>query len=210
MKNGYLIVHVYGDSIANPIGDAMVTVSKSNEIIERKYTDDTGTTGMFVLETVDKSFSEEEQYKVRPYEIYDVTVEALGLTKTKIEGVQIFDGISSIQNVYLTSIDEDEKERVEKIDSNALWGKYPEIISEENSEEEGISPFVLNQVLIPETIIVHDGIPTNTNAANYTVPFIDYIKNVASSEIYSTWPVETIKANVLVNILEVVLEWNHY
>ena len=49
---------------------------------------------------------------------------------------------------------------------------------------------------IPETITVHLGRP-DADAMNVEVPFADYIKNVASSEIYSTWPEETIKANVL-------------
>jgi hypothetical protein len=49
---------------------------------------------------------------------------------------------------------------------------------------------------VPEYVIVHDGLPTNSAASNYYVLFTDYIKNVASSEIYSTWPYETIKANV--------------
>lgn len=39
---------------------------------------------------------------------------------------------------------------------------------------------------IPETIVVHLGAPTQS-AANVTVPFTDYIKNVVSSEIYPTW-----------------------
>ena len=41
--------------------------------------------------------------------------------------------------------------------------------------------------VIPETITVHLGAP-GTAARNVTVPFPDYIKNVASSEIYPTWP----------------------
>ncbi len=48
---------------------------------------------------------------------------------------------------------------------------------------------------IPTNIIVHLGTPTQS-AENVTVPFIDYIKNVASSEIYSTWPQEALKANI--------------
>ena len=102
------------------------------------------------------------------------------------------------QNVYMTSIDENQGESVSEISPNTLWGDYPPNIQEEEMiEEEGISPFVLQRVIIPETIVVHDGVPTNATAPNYNVPFIDYIKNVASSEIYSTWPKETIKANVL-------------
>ncbi len=52
---------------------------------------------------------------------------------------------------------------------------------------------------IPETIVVHLG-PPNSNAPNVTVNFQDYIKNVASSEIYPTWPEEAIRANVLAQI----------
>lgn len=52
---------------------------------------------------------------------------------------------------------------------------------------------------IPENIIVHLGSP-NSNAQNVTVSFPDYIKNVASSEIYPTWPENAIRANILAQI----------
>lgn len=56
---------------------------------------------------------------------------------------------------------------------------------------------VLSRVVIPETVVVHTGPPTDASAKNYYVPYKDYIKNVASSEIYATWPESTIVANVL-------------
>lgn len=198
MAKGNLIIKVYSDTIANPVKGAQVTISKDDSNIDTIFTDENGETNIISLDTVDKSYSEEEQYKTRPYETYDITVNSLGLTETKLEGVQIFDGVTSIQNVYLTSIDEKTGESVSEISSNTLWGEYPPYISEDEEEtDNGIMPLVLHEVQIPETIIVHDGIPSNSNASNYTVRFIDYIKNVASSEIYSTWPKETIKANVL-------------
>lgn len=52
---------------------------------------------------------------------------------------------------------------------------------------------------IPETITVHLG-PPGTYAPNVTVSFLDYIKNVASSEIYPTWPEDAIRANILAQI----------
>ena len=52
-------------------------------------------------------------------------------------------------------------------------------------------------MVVPQTIVVHDGVPTDRTARDYYVPYRDYIKNVASSEIYSTWPQATITANVL-------------
>ena len=194
MAKGNLIVNVYGDSIANPVKNADVVISKNGTTIITVKTDENGQTIPIVLDTVDKSYSEEEQHEVRPYETYDVSVFSLGLTPTKIEGVQIFDGITSIQNVDLTSIDENQEEDISTITPNTLWGDYPENISE---DDESGATYVLKAVLIPENIIVHDGIPSDSSAKNYTVPFTEYIKNVASSEIYSTWPRETIKANVL-------------
>ncbi len=55
-------------------------------------------------------------------------------------------------------------------------------------------PEVLTPI-IPETITVHLGTP-DSSAQNITVPFIDYIKNVASSEIYPTWPENALRANI--------------
>lgn len=59
----------------------------------------------------------------------------------------------------------------------------------------------MNAILpfIPETITVHLGRP-DEDAPNVTVPFMDYIMNVASSEIYPTWPEEAIRANILAQI----------
>ena len=53
-----------------------------------------------------------------------------------------------------------------------------------------VTPFV------PQNITVHLG-PPSSNAANVTVPFVDYIKNVASSEIYPTWEESALRANIL-------------
>lgn len=49
---------------------------------------------------------------------------------------------------------------------------------------------------IPQNITVHLG-PPNSNAQNVTVPFVDYVKNVASSEIYPTWEESALRANIL-------------
>ena len=51
-------------------------------------------------------------------------------------------------------------------------------------------------VYIPENIVVHLGAPDDSSAQNVTVPFVDYIKNTASSEIYPTWPESALRANI--------------
>ena len=53
---------------------------------------------------------------------------------------------------------------------------------------------------IPENIVVHLGAPDDASAQNVTVPFAQYIKNVASSEIYPTWPESAIRANIYAQI----------
>ncbi len=84
------------------------------------------------------------------------------------------------------------------IGPHTLFGEYPP----KNPEAE-IKPvnesgeIVLSRVVIPEYIVVHDGPVGDTTAQNYYVRYKDYIKNVASSEIYATWPDDTIRANVL-------------
>lgn len=56
-----------------------------------------------------------------------------------------------------------------------------------------------DRVVVPENITVHLGRP-DENAPNVTVPFVDYIKNVASSEIYPTWPENALRANIYAQI----------
>ena len=53
--------------------------------------------------------------------------------------------------------------------------------------------------IVPTEIVVHLGAP-NTAAPNIAVPFPEYIKNVASNEIYPSWPMDAIKANILAQI----------
>ena len=198
MAKGYLVVNVYNDTIANPIKNAKIKIYKDDVLLNEQLTNEDGQTNLISLDTVDKNFSLKDQHEIRPYETYELVVEALGLTPTKIDGVQIFDNITSIQNVYLTSIDENDSSENIIIPPNILWEPTsPNNITSTTENTNDETPYVLNKVIIPENIIVHDGIPSNTSTSNYTVPFTDYIKNVASSEIYSTWPTETLKANIL-------------
>ncbi len=196
MAKGNLKVNVYSDTIANPIKGATIKILKDDNIIATEITNENGETNLITLDTVDKSYSEVDQKEVRPYETYNIEVTALGLTPTTIENVEIFDGITSIQNIYMTSIDESQHENIEELPPNTLWENVEQNQPSSDNENSGIAPIVLKRVEIPENIIVHNGTPSQS-ATNYTVPFIDYIKNVASSEIYSTWPKDAIKANVL-------------
>lgn len=103
------------------------------------------------------------------------------------------------------------------IPDHTLYGEYPPKIPEDEikpMDESG--EIVLSRVVIPEYVIVHDGLPQDSSAPNYYVRYTDYIKNVVSSEIYATWPENSIYANTLAimsfTLNRVYTEWyrNHH
>ncbi|MEG1782923.1 MAG: peptidoglycan-binding protein, partial [Oscillospiraceae bacterium] len=65
--------------------------------------------------------------------------------------------------------------------------------------QEGTSNYVLQTVVIPTYVTVHLGKPS-ASAQNVQVPFLTYLKSVAASEIYPTWPYEALKANILCQV----------
>lgn len=192
-EKGFLIVNVYVDNIAQPVNRAKVEIIDQNITA---YTNIDGATNPIELEAPAEKYSQTPQTEIKPYSTYNIRVSKGNLVPTIVQNVQIFPKITSTQNVYLSSSGEDNvKEDIVDVEDVTLWGDYPPSVT---TDEESIntSTRVLPTTFIPEYIIVHDGIPTNTNASNYYVSFPDYVKNVASSEIYSTWPKETIKANI--------------
>ena len=194
---GKLIINVYADNVSQPVENAYVTVSGEN--YHKEFTTDaSGKVFIEDLPAPDKKYSMNYQEDVRPYSTYDVNVKKPGLKSITISNVEIFADEISIQNIYMSSsLQKMNYEDVIILPQHGLWDKVsPKIPEEEIKLENNDLIRVLPNVFIPEYITVHDGVPTNTSSANYTVSFPDYIKNVASGEIYSTWPKETITANV--------------
>ena len=190
-----------------PVQGARVTIrsSGSDQILEEATTDESGNTQLIELEAPDVAYSLEPQREVRPYSTYDITVESSEFQTVRIVGVQILAGQEAIQEVLAVPRGEgfvslSVGQSWIEITPNTLWGDFPEKIPEDEVkplpgfEEDGF--VVLPNVVVPEFVIVHDGRP-NEAAPDYRVPYAEYIKNVASSEIYSTWPEATILANVL-------------
>lgn len=174
-------------------------------------TDSVGKTVDVTLDTPPINLSLEENNTQMPYATYRVETSSPDYNDAIIEGVQVFADTRSILPIGLeptlkTSgttrrcdlIDHQDSEDV-VIGPSTLYGNYPEKIPEEMIKPIGPGSgfIVLDSVIVPEYIVVHDGTPNNNNVANYTVPFTDYIANVASSEIYPTWPIETIRANII-------------
>ena len=136
----------------------------------------------------------------KPYAEYTIYIEAPGYETVEINGAEIMSGEIAIQNKGLLPIIKEDENSAELfvIPDHTLWGDYPpKIIEPEIKPVNESGEIVLSRVVIPEYVVVHDGPPSDSAAENYYVGYKDYIKNVASSEIYATWPRETIIANIL-------------
>lgn len=199
---GTLQVNVTSRVQNTPIPDATVTLSYTGDpdsTLESLQTDESGQTQTVTLDAPPVEYSLDSDQENQPFSLYTIQIRAAGYHPLNISGIEIFSTIKAIQNAALTPLDYGNRFR-ESIDIpvNTLFGDYPPKIEESEIkpiEESG--EIVLSRVVIPEYVVVHDGPPTDSRANDYYVRYKDYIKNVASSEIYATWPDATIRANVL-------------
>lgn len=180
---------------------ARVSLSYTGEpekVIEEVTTDASGNTETVTLNTPPLEYSMEPSEQ-QPYSQFTINVSADGYRPYNISGIEVLSGQESIQTVEMES----QVAPGSPIDNivvpeSTLFGNYPPKIPEaEVKTINDLGEIVLSKVVIPEYVIVHDGGPNDATAKNYYVRYRDYIKNVASSEIYSTWPAATIRANVL-------------
>lgn len=171
----------------------------SNRILESITTDQNGQTGYIELSAPPREYSMEPTDN-QPYSEYNVKISAPGYQKGLVSGVQIFSGENGLQSIVLQPSEQtpDYVYNPIVIGGHTLWEYYPPKIAEPEIKPLAESgEIVLSRVVVPETIVVHDGVPGDSTATDYYVPYIDYIKNVACCEIYSTWPESTIEANIL-------------
>lgn len=194
MATGRLVVSVFVDNVAQPLKGASVNISGLNTNMDL-ITDESGRTNVVELAAPDIEYTLEPQTAVQPFSTYTITVNKEGLGTSTVIGAQVYAGIESFQNVFFSSEEGNYGKGVTVVTPPTLWSNnQPRIVSEDNNDDDGTK--VLPRVVIPGYIIVHDGIPSDTEAPNYYVSFSDYVKNVASSEIYPSWPKETLKANI--------------
>lgn len=211
MQDGFLTVNVVDSTNNFPIVDATVNVysiatedQASRTIFQNLKTDISGQIVGLNLEAPDLIYSQQPS-DVRPYSQYIVEVMKDGYETTLINGTQILATVIAEQGIRMQPLQRSRRlysrqnEIIIDIGPHTLWGNYPPKIPE--SDLKPIPPptgfVVLDNPVVPEFVVVHDGMPEDKNAPNYWVYFKDYIKNVASSEIYSTWTRETILANVV-------------
>ncbi|MGI6011354.1 MAG: peptidoglycan-binding protein [Ruminococcus sp.] len=182
-----------------PIPNASISISYTGEpdsVIEELTTDSSGQSPIIQLPTppLEYSLSPSEN---QPYSEYNIQIRAEGFEPVSISGTELLPDVTAIQPVKMATQETGPFDRV-VIPDHTLFGEYPPKIPEaEVKPMEETGEIVLSRVVVPEYVVVHDGVPEDSTANNYYVRYRDYIKNVACSEIYATWPTESIRANVL-------------
>ena len=214
---GSLIVQLSSDQTTGPLtplSDVTVTIkgispSGDETVLAQNVTNSVGQTPAFELEAPPVDLSLTPTNTQMPYSTYRIETSSPNYVDAVVNGAQVFANTRSIQPISLqptarTSLTRTNRYMRQLFDSinigpSTLFGNYPEKIP-----EAAIKPIIPNSgfitlpsVIVPEFVIVHSGTPNDNSAPNYTVPFTDYISNVASSEIYPTWPTETIRANII-------------
>lgn len=209
MAIGTLIIGAYRGTIGIPAENVRVTVSSSEtgEVLSDSTTDNQGKILPLILPApsdeatqsppaftpVNNEIGEVLPPVETPFGQYDITAIS-GEDVTTVQGVQIYENTTALQNLFFPGQSNDII-----IPDPAIMGGFPEKIPEAETKRlpDAGGTVVLPRPVVPGLITVHAGVPSDNSAPDYTIPFKDYIKNVACSEIYATWPREAIKANVL-------------
>ena len=198
MAIGYLQIQVRTAHEAVPLNNAQIQIqAAAGNTLYNLWTDENGDTPVVSLETMDKSFSQNPYYNGTPFTSYHVLAEASGFDSLFVTDIPVFDGETAVLPMTLTPMQQRQRTPVTK---EIFIGK-PAAAMNDAVEQKGTvidphtEPYVLRQVVIPDPITVHLGTP-GSSASNVQVSFPDYVKNVASSEIYPTWPAAALTANI--------------
>ena len=202
VDRGTLQINVTSSVNAFPVERAEISISYTGvpeSTLEKIQTDSSGQPETIELAAPPEEWSLDIEEDRQPYSEYTLSIKAPGFEPVNIAGTEILANVKAIQNIQMKPADvSGEEDQVFVIPAHTLYGDYPPKIAEaEIKPVTETGEIVLSRVVVPEYIVVHDGSPRDSTATNYYVKYKDYIKNVASSEIYATWPENTIRANVL-------------
>ena len=160
-----------------PIESATINLTYAGQpdnVIEVLRTNNSGQTDSIDLAAPPVDLSLTKDNIIQPYSEYSIYVTAEGYEPVDISGIEILTDTASVQEVKLTPATATGSGSDIVIPAHTLYGVYPPKIAEDEikpMDESG--EIVLSRVVVPETIIVHDGSPSDNTAKNYYVPFRD-------------------------------------
>lgn len=199
MATGKLVVEISYAQEALPVENIGVRVYNDNLSYNQRFTTDTsGKTPEITLSAPSAQLSLNQDNTILPYATYNIETSKNGVILNRIRGVQVFADNIALQQIELNPIQTIDVEGNDVlIPTHSLFNGtggsgQGEIIDDRLQ-------FVLAYPIIPSRMRVHLGRP-GSNSRIVTVSFKDYIKNVASSEIYPTWPDASLRANIYCQI----------
>ena len=195
MKNtGTLRIQTFAARQSAPMEGVTVAVQGDGFTLHC-ITDATGSAADIPVEAPACTLSLDEDNTIRPYAVVSLTAAKSGYRTVRIEGIQIFAGQITLAQPAMIPVTEEGKDIP---DAPIVIPPHPLFAGSDGSGAqpvENCTPRVLDKVIIPKNITVHLGKPA-ASARNVTVSFRDYIANVASSEVYPTWPEQALRANI--------------
>lgn len=194
MATGYLIIQARTAHDALPLNGVQIWIMDSKE--QNTYyvtTDESGETAKIALETLDAALSLNPDFSGTPFISYDVLAFADGFNSVHIVDIPILDGETAIQPIEFIPMRK--MQRTPTVTEIQIGAPAVSMTGRRNQRGPATESRVLRQVVIPNPITVHLGSP-GASASNVQVSFPDYVKNVASSEIYPTWPDASVRANI--------------
>lgn len=200
-NRGKLKVKLFEERDDRPVSGVAVILTGGSRGSMTDITDEAGEAS-FEVDTPPIAPSMTPAPRVLPYAVFDIRIIAEGYVSVTVIGEQVFDEQTTVQEIEMQRR-EDHAGRSEHLIV------IPEHLLYEDREQPPASPTMRavttfsadrgRQPVIPEYITVHLGSP-GSNAENVTVPFLDYIKNVACSEVYPSWPESALTANIIAQV----------
>ena len=195
MATGILRIQAFAARQSSPVEGVVITLS-GDGFTAHLTTDAEGNAGDYTISTPDCTYSlNEDNTTVLPYAVCSLTAAKSGYRTVRIQGIQIFAGQVTLAQPEMIPETEEGRDIPNEpivIPTHSLFsgdgGSCPE-------PTENCVPRVLDRIIIPKNIPVHLGRPA-ASAQNVTVSFRKYIANVASSEVYPTWPEQALRANI--------------
>ncbi len=206
METGYIKISTTAANNASPVANAVVKIMRYEGaalVFETEITTDfDGFACPVEVEAPDRVLSLSQTNTEMPYATYNIYAKADGFVDVSIKGIQVFSGETTLQNISFIALTDE----VNYTGENVTEFVIPPHVLYAGDGGSGFSPItlcpiarILEEPIIPNKIVVHLGSPSSS-ASNVTVNFKDYVKNVASYEIYPTWPKEALRANIYAQI----------
>ncbi len=194
MAIGFLTIKAKIAHEALPLAGVSIRIlDPYGNIVYELVTDESGDTPKLPLETLSRDFSQNPYYAETPYISYQVSAKKAGFDSLDVFDIPIYENETAVLPLTLSPMQSGQRAPAQ---TEVFVGK-PAAAMQVNRQQEGPAPNsrILRQVVIPNPITVHLGSPSSS-ASNVQVSFPDYVKNVASSEIYPTWPDAALRANI--------------